>query len=169
MDVANLGLDGAMAVTGMEIALRRPDPAPLWLVETRTLGREPGANDAQLLAALDDFSFRLGGRIRALRASARPSSMLYTRLKLDRDRRTGGRVPPASPRVSNPAPSDDPVPNAPILDPGTEAVLERAHAAGVRVVLVHLPDGGRVADSVAPAPLRHWPPSEAGAGSMFRR
>jgi len=91
MEVANLGLDGAMVVTGMEIALSRPDPALVWLVETRTLGQEAGANDAQLLAALDDFSFWLGARFPALQASARPSSILYTRMKAAKDRRTGGR------------------------------------------------------------------------------
>lgn len=155
LDLANLGLDGAMVATSVGVFARHPSPPPLLMVEMRTLGNPAGANDAQLVAALETPSFRMASFLPPMRAAYRPSSIVYTRLKLARDGSLGGGKALPKPssqsiRAGMLASAPRTHPSPPPDDPTVNRLLE-LERAGVRIVLVHLPDGRPLAKSTPSA------------------
>lgn len=82
----NLGLDGSGPLYGLNLALARPES--IVIIEANNLLRSRNENDLTLDQAVGGVEFRLGGRIPALQAQWRPSSVLYSWMKL---RKTGDR------------------------------------------------------------------------------
>jgi hypothetical protein len=148
--LANLGLDGSSPLFGLDLTLTRPPP--LVIIEVNTLLRPGDANDKLLAATIRGFGFRLSRCLPILRARSRPSSMLYTWLKLRRNDAAG--IPPdAPPDATNeppaltvtPPPSRKP--NYGVSQDRLRAQIQALRARGCRIVLVRLPAGHRSASS----------------------
>ncbi len=92
VSVGNLGLDGAVPMTGLEILSRRDDVPGRVLVEGTLLDAPPRANDQELFKGMENPTFKLARFIPLLRPSYRPSSVLYTEIKMWNDNRTPGRA-----------------------------------------------------------------------------
>jgi hypothetical protein len=140
--LANLGLDGSGPGLGLDLTLTRPPPVVV--VEVNTLLRPPDANDAILISAVHSFRFRLSRYLRIFRAQSRPSSILYTWLKL---RHTD--APPAAevaPEIPGRSPASIPDPASTGLDPKLaedrfRSQVQSLVAHGSRVIMVRLPAG----------------------------
>ena len=153
--VANLGLDGCIPRTGIELVLKKNALPKTVFVETTATPREPRGNDTEILAFIGDITFKLSRWFPLLRADTRPSSILYSRMKKKNDAR---QIPPPSsegvsePKKIVPDPAYASVPGAEqmrIVERATadlQNALAALSASGVRVVLMRLPVGG--------APLR---------------
>jgi hypothetical protein len=144
--IANLGLDGSGSLFGLELV--RTNPVPVVIIEENTFLRPPNSNETLLAATLAGFNFRLSKYVPLLRAKSRPSSILYTWLKLRSKQGAVGITtePPASAESdtnSLPSPSEDAsykaVHNQ--LRDGIKQLIEH----GCRVVLLRLPSGRGVA------------------------
>ncbi len=79
--VANLGLDGSGVRVAMDIIRQRPDLPSTILLEIYSLLREPDTNDRILQEAMRSPSFLLSRYLPVMRAAARPSALLYSKLK----------------------------------------------------------------------------------------
>jgi hypothetical protein len=138
--VANLGLDGSSSEVGLRLLEARPPP--LVIVEVNSLLRPPDSNDAMLLSAVHSFRFRLSRYLVLLRAQSRPSSILYSWLKLRRD--PAGTTGPTAAATREPPQSQTQISAA--LDPKVAAANLRGHlrslaGRGSRLILVSLPAG----------------------------
>ena len=139
-DIASLGLDGSVPLVGLEVLERRPDlPEVVW-VETYLMEMDGGVNGRALLEGLDSVGTRLAMGWGAVRASVRPSSVLYTRVK---ERKDGSAIQvtwvtnavmevgePVKPGLTDPA-----------VETRWHRVVESLQKRGVRVMLVDLPSG----------------------------
>jgi len=142
--VANLGLDGSSPTFGLALTLRRPPP--IVLVEENTLLLPWDANDDLLSAATNSVQFRLSRSFPMLRARSRPSSVLYSWLKL---RRRGTEGAPSESLQFQPqtdvsrdtgAAAAKPTPPTPAGDV-LRAEMKELLARGSRIVLFRLPAG----------------------------
>ena len=144
--VANLGLDGSIPDLGLDLVLSRKDPPAQVLVEVNTLLVKTPGNDATLRQALGSFSFRLAGWLPFLRAEYRPSSIIYSTLKLRQDRRF---LPPSITRAPLLGVPLEPVPElseqdrqATLAEPILVrhlARLRELQVRGARVIFYQLP------------------------------
>jgi hypothetical protein len=152
--MANLGLDGSSALFGLDLTLTRPPQVVI--VEVNTLLKQPDANDQLLAATIHSPSFRLSGYLPILRAQSRPSSMLYSWLKLRRNNPAAisPDVPPAAPPTSafslqpSALPHSAPTIPSPSSEASYAATRDRLRAQiqalrtrGCHIVLVRLPAG----------------------------
>lgn len=138
---ANLGLDGSGTLFGLELV--RTNPVPVVILEENTFLRTPNSNEQALARTLAGFDFRLSKYLPLLRAQSRPSSMLYTWIKL---RNRGGNRAAAEPAsAAGPAPT-------PLPSPSEDAAFQTVHNQlrdgikqllehGCRVVVLRLPSG----------------------------
>jgi hypothetical protein len=140
--MANLGLDGSGTLFALELV--RTNPVPIVIIEENTFLRPPNSNETLLAATLAGFNFRLSKYVPLLRAKSRPSSILYTWLKLRSKEGTVGATTqpvPAAESDANSLPStsqdagDEAVHNQ--LRDGIKQLLEHR----CRVVLLRLPSG----------------------------
>ncbi len=136
LKVANLGMDGAVPLTGLEIIHLRTQNPQLILLEDSILDRLPTANDQQLLSAVDSTTFQIARFIPVMQPDYRPSSVAYTALKKWRDRTIAG-----IPGRANDAP---PTPtgqrnNSNQLRPIKDR-LQPLLDAGCKVIIVHIPN-----------------------------
>jgi hypothetical protein len=91
---ANMGCDGGSAVDALRAMDRGILPvAPLLVVEANTLGRELNGQASEVAAAMEGGWFRVGMKVPALSAYARPAAFYYSILLA---RRTGDFGDPAS-------------------------------------------------------------------------
>jgi|SRR5271157_3468089 len=155
LEVANLGLDGAVLLTGLEIIAERGYPTRLLLLETETIDAVQGPNDQAVVEGLSNLSFRLARWLPLLRASSRPSSIIYSKLKGWRDRSIDAEAVAGTKRQSI------------MLEPakqrrGEDQVLAKqkvaiinairtAKASAGCIALVHIPCKGPVEDSRPPS------------------
>ena len=143
---ANMGCDGGSAVDALRAMDRGILPtAPLLVVEANTLGRELNGQASEVAAAMEGGWFRVGMKVPALGAYARPAAFFYSILLA---RRTGDFGDPASGedlKVSSlPMPLER---NAAVLMTPAEAALKeelvaitcRLKEKGCEVVFVWLP------------------------------
>jgi len=141
--MANLGLDGSGTLFALELV--RTNPVPVVILEENTFLRPPNLNEQLLAQTLSGFNFRLSKYLPLLRAKSRPSSMLYTWLKLRGDREG---LKAAAPEPSTTTASA----LAPLPSPSEDAAFETVHNQlrdgikqlrehGCRVVLLRLPSG----------------------------
>lgn len=154
LEVANLGLDGAVLLTGLEIIAQRGYPTRLLLLETETIDAVQSTNDQAVVEGLSSLSFRLARWLPLLRASSRPSSIIYSKLKGWRDRSIGVEVtagtksqsimlePTKQRRGENQALAKQKVA---ITD-----AIRRAKASASCIALVHIPCKGPVEESHPP-------------------
>jgi hypothetical protein len=146
--MANLGLDGSGTLFALELI--RTNPVPVVIIEENTFLRPPNSNETLLAATLAGFNFRVCKYVPLMRAKSRPSSILYTWLKLRSKEGTVGVTTeplPTSESDTNSLPS-------PSQDAGYEAVHTQLHDGikqlldhGCRVVLLRLPSGRSVAST----------------------
>ena len=139
-DIASLGLDGSVPLVGLEVLERRRDlPEVVW-VETYLMEMDGGANGRALLEGLDSVGTRWALAWGAVRASVRPSSVLYTQVK---ERKDGSATRPTW--TTNAVAGDGEPVTPGVTDPELEnrwrRVVERFQKRGVRVMLVDLPSG----------------------------
>lgn len=150
--MANLGLDGSGTLFALELV--RTNPVPIVIVEENTLLRPPNVNEQLLAQTLAGFNFRLSKYLPLLRAKSRPSSMLYTWLKL-RSRDGAKEAVAEGPSAAGPA-------VATLPSPSEEAAFETVHNQlrneikqlvehGCRVVLLRLPSGHILTSASDPA------------------
>jgi len=139
--VANLGLDGSNPAFGLDWLGDRP-PA-LVIIEVNRLLKPGAANESLLRAATRDPLFRLARYVPVLRSQARPSSILYSYLKVHWSP-SGGTPPGAGQRQSDPS-----LPSAaPDLNEADIAAAKRKlksqicelQERGCRVCLLQMPD-----------------------------
>ena len=91
---ANMGCDGGSAVDALRAMDRGNLPvAPLLVVEANTLGRELNGQMSEVAAAMEGGWFRVGMKVPAFSAYARPAAFFYSILLA---RRTGDYGDPAS-------------------------------------------------------------------------
>jgi hypothetical protein len=138
--MANLGLDGSGTLFALELV--RTNPVPLVIIEENTILLPPNSNETLLAATLAGFNFRLCKYMPLLRAKSRPSSALYSWLKLRSKEGAVGAVtkpPPATKSAGDSLPS-------PSQEAGFGAVhnqlrndIQQLVARGCRVVLLRLP------------------------------
>jgi hypothetical protein len=149
--LSNLGIDGAGPDFGLDLISSRPPP--LVIVETNRLCKPPGPNEAMLRKAMRGPLYSAARRIPLLRAECRPSSMLYSWIKMSRDAlaplaRAG--VPALQERPSVVPLSPDQLP--PEFEPMKQrirATLRDLRGKGSHVVIVQMPTGSRNAVDVA--------------------
>lgn len=146
--MANLGLDGSGTLFALELV--RTNPAPVVIIEENTFLRPPNSNETLLAATLAGFNFRLSKHVPLLRAKSRPSSILYTWLKLRSKEGAVATTTEPSPAAeldanSLPVPSQDAAYEAVHnqLRDGIKQLLEH----DCRVVLLRLPSGRGLASS----------------------
>jgi hypothetical protein len=149
--VANLGLDGCIPRTGIELALKKKRLPKTIFVESTGGYREPRGNDTEILGFIEGVTFKLGRWLPLLRADTRPSSMLYSRMKQKNDARQITQGAPAGSseqKKSLPDPAYAFIPaaeQARIAERATDDLknsLAALSARGVHVVLMRLPVGG---------------------------
>jgi hypothetical protein len=141
---SNLGIDGTGPGFGLELVLSRP-PA-LVIVEANMLCKQGGSNEIMLRETIRGLMFQVSGQIPPLRAECRPSSMLYSWLKLRRE-------PPATATPQNDSALASDVALFPVQPPAElEAVKREVRGAlyavrgkGSKLVIVRLPTGRRTA------------------------
>ena len=91
---ANMGCDGGSAVDSLRAMDRRKLPAArLLVVEANTLARELNGQASEVASAMEGGWFRLGKKVPAFSAYARPAAFFYSILLA---RRTGDYGDPAS-------------------------------------------------------------------------
>lgn len=143
-DVRNLAMAGGKPITGLRLLENRPDRPTVVLIEFNTLLDEPGPNDREILAATEGFTFWLARWLPPLRTSARPTSILYTFIKLRKDAILKPSVlPPASDASGENTVSATNITEG-TLNPTAIEVLDRIRqlkAAGITVGVYRLPVG----------------------------
>ncbi len=132
---ANLALDGSGPELGIRLLLGARTVPPRVFVEVHRLGKPWHTNDTALLGVVHETGFALAGRLPALRADTRPTTLLYAWLK--------GRREPAG---ATPATGATPAPaRFPAADPGWEehfrGQVGELRRRGCEVVLLRLPVG----------------------------
>jgi hypothetical protein len=143
---ANMGCDGGSAVNALRAMDRGILPvAPLLVVEANTLGRELNGQASEVAAAMEGGWFRVGMKVPALSAYARPAAFFYSILLT---RRTGDFGDPASGEdlkvISSPMPLErNPAgrmtPAEALLKEELVAITLRLKERGSRVVFAWLP------------------------------
>jgi len=140
--LSNLGLDGSGPVFGLKLVSNRP-PA-IVIVEANRFYKAPDSNDVMLHDAMEGRLFRAAQQIPFLRADRRPSSLLYSWVKLRRE----GNPSRPQPNGTNqdpqynvwPNPAQIPLEMEP-LKKMTSTVLRSLREKGSYVVVVRLPTG----------------------------
>ncbi len=147
--LANLALDGSGPELGIRLLLGAGAVPPRVFVEVHRLGKPWHANDDTLLGVVHETGFALAGRLPALRADSRPTTLLYAWLK-------GRREPAGAVAAAGTTPSPAPAPaRFPAADPGWEerfrGQVGELRRRGCEVVLLRLPVGREnPADPAAP-------------------
>lgn len=131
--LANLALDGSGPELGIRLLLGAGTVPPRVFIEVHRLGKPWHVNDDTLLGVVHETGFALSGRLPALRADTRPTTLLYAWLKGRRD--AAGTAPaPGAAR-----------PGSPAADPGWEerfrGQVGELRNRGCEVVLLRLPVG----------------------------
>ncbi len=138
--VGNLGLDGSAPAFGLDLVLQRPPSVVC--IEVNRLLQPAGDNEAVLEAALRSPRFRAAKYISVLRASSRPSSILYDWFK---SRRTQTRdfVPRGTngPSVAAYVPPDPEVIGA--IQNKLRAQVHALQERGCRIAILRLPASHR--------------------------
>lgn len=139
--VLNLGLDGGSPVTGMQLLADLEDPPPVVFLETVVIGKRPSANDQALLNAKDDPGYLISGFLPPIRPEFRPSSVLYTGLKMWWEAHGAGQ---SAAEVGERTIGDG-------MDPEELGLLygdavERLRQKGCRVALLNIPAKFRIED-----------------------
>jgi hypothetical protein len=155
LEVYNLGLDGCIPRTGLELVLKKDKLPKIILLEAPSYPRDRRANDIEILEAIQGITFKLGRFLPIVRASSRPSSILYSLLKKKQDARadTGALPGKGVPTVPSAVPAAVPVqasgqtPEV-INDPeieikSLEQTIGSLTARNVEVILVRLPAGNQ--------------------------
>lgn len=84
LSVDNVAVDGGSAAYGLKLILQKPQLAmKVCLVEINTLAQPAGGNEALLDEAMAQPQRKMGEWLPVLRPAYRPSSVLYTALKLE--------------------------------------------------------------------------------------
>jgi hypothetical protein len=149
--VANLGLDGCIPRTGIELVLKKRKLPVTVFVEARNDLHEPRGNDMEILGFVEGITFKLGRWLPLMRADERPSSMLYSWIKKKNDARQnpqivpvgiveGGKSDPDSAHVSLSTSLQTQIEVQATAD--MQNALATLLARGVHVVLMRLPVGG---------------------------
>jgi len=143
--LSNLGLDGSGPVFGLELVSNHPPP--IVIVEANRFSKGPDSNDTMLHKAMEGRLFRAARQIPFLRADCRPSSLLYSWVKLHRESQN-----PATPQPNVaiqeieynvwPSPAQPPIEMVP-LKKRISAALQALREKGSYVVIVRLPTGQR--------------------------
>lgn len=140
-DFGTLGLDGSIPLVGLEVLGRRVDLPEVVYVETYLMSKDWGVNDRTLLEGLDSAGIELARRVPVTRAASRPTSVLYSAMKLRKERAGSGLVETNVAGVREPGPAEA----VPTVPPGLEErwrkVVGGLRDRGVRVVLVDVPGG----------------------------
>jgi len=155
LEVYNLGLDGCTPCTGLELVLKKPALPKIVLLEVPGFLRVPTENDSQILDAIGGFTFKLGRFLPIVRASSRPSAILYSILKKKNDAHAdaGPAAPPKSELPPLPVRTIESIhvapPSAVTLnqeDPEIKHLLQTITALTdrkVEVILMRLPAGNQ--------------------------
>jgi len=143
---ANMGCDGGSAVDALRAMDRGNLPvAPLLVVEANTLGRELNGQMSEVAAAMEGGWFRVGMKVPAFSAYARPAAFFYSILLA---RRTGDYGDPASgedlkvsssPMLLERNPAARMTPAEAALKEELVAITRRLKERGCGVVFVWLP------------------------------
>ena len=143
---ANMGCDGGSAVDALRAMDRGNLPvAPLLVVEANTLGRELNGQASEVAAAMEGGWFRVGMKVPAFSAYARPAAFFYSILLA---RRTGDYGDPASgedlkvsssPMLLERNPATRMTPAEAALKEELVAITRRLKERGCGVVFVWLP------------------------------
>jgi hypothetical protein len=143
---ANMGCDGGSAVDALRAMDRGILPvAPLLVVEANTLGRELNGRPSEVAAAMEGGWFRVGMKVPAVSAYARPAAFFYSILLA---RRTGDYGDPASgedlkvssvPALLEAESAAQMTAGEAALKDELVAITRRLRERGSRVVLVWLP------------------------------
>jgi hypothetical protein len=143
---ANMGCDGGSAVDALRAMDRGNLPvAPLLVVEANTLGRELNGQASEVAAAMEGGWFRVGMKVPAFSAYARPAAFFYSILLA---RRTGDYGDPASgedlkvsssPMLLERNPAARMTPAEAALKEELVAITRRLKERGCGVVFVWLP------------------------------
>lgn len=139
-DFATLGLDGSIPLVGLEALERRADVPAVVFVETYLMHRGPGPNDRVLVEGLASPGTALARHVPLVRASQRPSSLLYSSLKTRREG-GGGVVRTNVAGVELPGEPVTVTAPDPVVLELWRARLRSLAGRGVQVVLVDLPSG----------------------------
>jgi hypothetical protein len=140
-DFATLGLDGSIPLVGLDVLGRRPDLPTVVFVETYLVEKDWGANDRLLIEGLDSPGTTLARHVPMTRASRRPTSLLYSAVKLRKESGGGGLIETNAPGVWEPGPVMEVGIPAEALVAKWRERMQALKARGVRVVFVDLPGG----------------------------
>jgi hypothetical protein len=145
---ANMGCDGGSAVDALRAMDRGNLPvAPLLVVEANTLGKELNGQTSEVAAAMEGGWFRVGMKVPAFSAYARPAAFFYSLLLARKVGDYGDPVNGESLEV-NSLPVTVEAKESPRITPHeTElkkeivAIVRRLSARGTKVVFVWMPPG----------------------------
>jgi hypothetical protein len=149
--VANLGMDGCIPRTGIELVLKKKKLPKIIFVEALGSYREARGNDTEILDFVEGVTFKMSRWLPVLRADTRPSSILYSWMKKKNDARQTPSVAPvgsAEQKKTGPDPAYASLSAEEQAQIGERAQADMQHALatlsarGVRVVLMRLPAGG---------------------------
>ena len=139
---SNLSLDGSSGRTGLRFLIETKRPVRVVLVEENTITRPEGENEALLFQAVREPQMRAAGWFPFLRATYRPSSIVYSGLKKWTDENCG--VPASEANPSAAAPTQIPTADLASRDRALHEAVElirRLRAGGTQVLLYRLPMG----------------------------
>jgi hypothetical protein len=140
-DFATLGLDGSIPLVGLDVLGRRADLPAVVFVETYLVEKDWGANDRLLIEGLASPGTTLARHVPMARASRRPTSLMYSAVKLRKESGGGGLIETNAPDVREPGPAMEVgVPSDALVAQWRER-MQALKARGVRVVFVDLPGG----------------------------
>jgi hypothetical protein len=151
--VANLGLDGCIPRTGIELVLKKRKLPQTVFVEARNDLHEPRGNDIEILGFVEGITFKLGRWLPLMRADARPSSIFYSWVKKKNDARQNSLIAPIGSGALDGNKAGSVTTSVSLFEVGHVPIVEQAtadmqnalatlSARGVRVVLMRLPVGG---------------------------
>ena len=160
--VANLGLDSSAPAFGLEVVLERPPPVVI--IEENLMLNPPNRNEDEMVDAMQGIRFHSARYLPALRANARPSSLLYSWAK-SRRTRTANLSPRSVPdgattnAPATPAPALSSSTGIPAVEAKLRAQIKALQDRGCRIVLVRLPSSHGVA----------WYKPEFALGEVLKR
>ncbi len=154
----NIGLDGSNAFLAANRMLDLGVVPGVLVIELNTIGIDSSGNDLLLLDGMNSGTARLARYFPLVRARSRPVTIIYSKLKRFKDKGLSvdlraedysGVKPVKNYRFESEVSGVDRV-------PALDALILRAHALSVRVVLLMMPDGvgrpikyGNVAEAMA--------------------
>lgn len=159
---STLGLDGSIPLVGLEALAHRADLPSTVFIETYLLEKPWSRNDQMLLDGLVSPGTALARKVPLVRASRRPSSLLYSAMKARRDGAGASVLVTNDLSVREPGPAVEVSPSDPQVVERWRGMLKSLADRGVRAVLVDLPSGevrmpgGRTAPDLADAMVREF-------------